>query len=102
MSVYFLACNDEFVKVGHSQHGHRGSALQTGSPYDLVLLGTMPGDEMDERAIHAELRAYHHRGEWFRLTPDVVRVILAHCHDDGAVVTTLKRRCLALLARLSA
>lgn len=67
--VYFITCG-EFVKVGYSRHPKlRLAGLGYNSPFDLELIGTLPGDVASERAAQARLARFHHRYEWFRLTP---------------------------------
>jgi hypothetical protein len=42
----------------------RREALQTGNPYDIVILGGFPGSKVNETGLHAIFAHAHHRGEW--------------------------------------
>ena len=52
--------------------------MQVGNPYELVLIKVMESAdaEQDEEAIHASLEAYRVRGEWFKLPPAVLDLLL--------------------------
>lgn len=55
------------VKIGYATDPDRRLAeLQVGSPERLVLFAVIPGDRADESRLHAHLRAYRLRGEWFK------------------------------------
>ena len=67
--VYFLACPTlGAIKIGFTRQGvsNRLSALQTGCPAPLKVIGRFPGTVDDERRLHAAFRALHIHGEWFR------------------------------------
>lgn len=84
--IYFvLAATTDLIKVGVTSQSvqSRISALQTACPFDLVLLGTVDGGEVQEAAIHRCWAEHHERGEWFRATDETLRAIAAR--------TTLKR-----------
>ncbi len=81
MPVYFVAENEQSnydalrVKVGLSKDVHaRVRQLQTGSPYELALMGWIMAN--DDRSLEGELHARfadrHLHGEWFRINPEVV------------------------------
>lgn len=65
--VYFVRCGD-FVKVGHTGRSikERFDGLMNGNPYDLHLVGLVPGTVQMERRFHVHLKEHHHRLEWFR------------------------------------
>jgi len=46
--------------------------LQTGQPARLRLIGTMPGEQVDERHLHRELASYRVGGEWF--SPEILHI----------------------------
>lgn len=72
------AVGTEFVKIGITERdliADRLSALQVGSPHELVLLASADWAIHYERHIHRHLRAHWVRGEWFRLAPGVEAVI---------------------------
>jgi hypothetical protein len=84
-TVYFVMCC-EFLKIGVATDvGDRISALQVGCPFPLTLLGTIRGGVRAETALHAALRAYHARGEWFSSPPLVRKAIrrLLGIDDQG-------------------
>ena len=75
--VYFLACR-AFVKIGYtSREVHaRIPELQTGNPDKLELIGTLViRDDDDDRDLHAQLRRFHYRGEWFHKTDELLAII---------------------------
>lgn len=75
--VYFVRCG-EFVKIGTSENVEKRLAgLQTSSPYELDLEGTIPGERRLEQRIHFENRSKNSQGEWFKLTKDEVKDIIS-------------------------
>jgi hypothetical protein len=46
----------------------RMAQLQTGSPFELYLMGYVPGGKKLERELHQKYAHLHLRGEWFRST----------------------------------
>lgn len=68
------------IKIGFARPQRmraRMSALQIGSPFELVLLGTLTGGATAERRLHNLFAAHRIRGEWFN--PD--RSILEFVED---------------------
>jgi len=64
--VYFVR-SGKLIKIGFTTDLEgRVSRLQTGSPYDLQLLGTIDGTRRDEQALHRRFANLNVRGEWFR------------------------------------
>ena len=64
--IYFVEGGD-LVKIGMAEDvPARVARMQTGSPIQLRLLGSMPGDRDVERALHRRFRDLRVRGEWFR------------------------------------
>jgi hypothetical protein len=89
--VYFIRCS-RYVKIGYSaDQGAYGrmADLQTLSPFELEMLGTMPGDKEVEGQMHQLFRIIHVRGEWFHKTP----LLLAYMDWIGA--TKIARRAAA-------
>lgn len=67
-----LAAELSRVKVGISnQPKHRLYELQCGCPCTLEIIRVEPieGTAREERKLHAVLREFHVRGEWFDYTP---------------------------------
>lgn len=84
--IYFaLAPTAGMVKIGFAKNPDaRFAILRAGSPVELVLLGSIPGDYTFERRLHAYLFSRHHHNEWFRCDTFVARAInelLAGCFD---------------------
>jgi hypothetical protein len=75
--IYFVECG-EFVKIGFTTRdvSERISELECGNPASMKLIGTMVvHDESDDRRLHKRFAIFHHRGEWFRKTPELLRAI---------------------------
>jgi hypothetical protein len=67
--VYFIQCTKtKAVKIGISNNPlRRLSALQTGYPFDLILLRVIktPAPRKLEKLLHKKMEDFHLRGEWF-------------------------------------
>jgi hypothetical protein len=73
--VYFIQGSDR-IKIGFSTSPPaRLSGLQTGSPDELRLLGSISGTEQDERRLQHSFRHLKIRREWFRAEPDLMAYI---------------------------
>lgn len=74
MAVYFIKCN-EYVKIGVAMDvEQRLYELQTGNPYNLVLIGKIPGGYRTEGILHKRFREMHIVREWFILTQEMVDI----------------------------
>lgn len=79
MKVYFIktVADPPMVKIGRSANPReRLAQLQTGSPYDLVLLGVIncrsdKHSQQVESDAHIGFKKERVRGEWFRYTREV-------------------------------
>ena len=70
--VYFIKDGTGAVKIGRAKDLRtRFSSLQVSSVVPLVLLGYVHGGADKESEIHEKFRAYHLRGEWFLMAPEV-------------------------------
>src|SRR3990167_4713784 len=70
------AVGSRFVKFGLSRGpGGRLETLQTGCPFELVVVAVADWPNREELRIHAHLAAVHHRGEWFTDGQEVSEVI---------------------------
>ena len=88
MPVYFIADNenDDYrslrIKIGRSRDIQaRMRALQTGSPYELKLMGWIESndDKQLESRLHKKYADQHARLEWFELEPaDVFEELRRH------------------------
>jgi hypothetical protein len=80
MTVYFVrAANLGLIKIGYTAVDtaeNRLSQLQTGQPFELFLLGTIPGGRDAEAGLHREFAEYRKTGEWFELPSEAVDLIL--------------------------
>lgn len=55
------------IKIGCAGDPYaRLDQLQTSSPYELTLIGYVPGGERLERELHKKYAHLHLRGEWFQ------------------------------------
>ena len=66
--IYFIQNGTGPVKIGYTKNdvNQRLASLQSASPYQLHLLGTMDGSIADERRLHRKFALLHTSGEWFR------------------------------------
>lgn len=77
MAVYFARRGNE-VKIGYTGASpiSRVSSLQTGCPDKITLYHVLPkGTVYFETELHRKFRQYRIRGEWFSLSPDIVRFV---------------------------
>lgn len=66
--IYFIKAGRSRVKIGHSlNHETRLASLASGNHQKLVLLGTVPGSQKDERAMHKQFAKQRVHGEWFKI-----------------------------------
>lgn len=81
--VYFIRCG-EFVKIGFSICPElRLATIQAVLPHEAVLMGSIPGARKREREIHTRFAHLHHRGEWYRLEPELRRAISSMIRGRG-------------------
>ncbi len=77
--IYFLkAAGVGLVKIGftaESSADRRVTQLRTMSPIPLSLLGTIPGSQSDEMAIHQRFAHLGSHGEWFWPTKELEEFI---------------------------
>ncbi len=72
--VYFVeAVGTGLVKIGLSADPmKRVGSLRIACPVDIVVRAIVPGDRDLERSLHRRFAQHWARGEWFRMTPDIV------------------------------
>lgn len=76
--VYFIQRGDGPIKIGYSKNPKgRLSALQTGIPERLTLLGVVPGGKAREQELHREFGRTRIQGEWFHPSPSLLDFIRA-------------------------
>jgi hypothetical protein len=80
--TYFIAAKagPRRIKIGFTSISPftRLSNLATSSPVSLELLGCLEGNRESE--MHAMFRQYHHHGEWFDVSEELLTFIRLHCH----------------------
>lgn len=77
VSSYFIICRDK-VKIGRSNNvKYRMSSMQVGNPFPLVLAGIC--NRASEAYLHEHFKAYHHQGDWYRLSDSIKNFIRRHC-----------------------
>lgn len=83
--VYFITAADPGfpIKIGFMKKRTdlRLRTLQTGCPYPLFLVGTVPGTYRDERTLHRRFSAQRLSGEWFERTPELLAHIKGACDN---------------------
>lgn len=85
----YLCCVIYFVRAGGSvKIGCAGDVqkrmreLQTGNPYTLELLLTLPGSQEEEFTLHQQFAADLIRGEWFQLSRAMQQFLWDHGYRD--------------------
>lgn len=76
--IYFIQAKHEGgpIKIGYSDTPeYRLGSIQTGNPYELCVIGAIPGKQKDERYWHNKLGGYRLKGEWFKPAPYVIRMV---------------------------
>lgn len=76
--IYFIRKGlDGPIKIGYTGAAveKRIAQLQVGHHEPIYLLGTIPGQIADEKAIHKELADYHIHGEWFDPKPELLETL---------------------------
>lgn len=77
MTVYFIS-DDTLVKIGYTDGSARErlAALQTGNGNPLRVLAECPKWGIEkERELHQQFASDRVRGEWFNLSPDLIKLI---------------------------
>ena len=81
--IYFIGCNDLYVKIGVSENLHsRLASLQIGNPYDLRILKAVDVSDKAEAYLHNKFSHLHHRGEWFCLNSELKDYIVTEVETD--------------------
>lgn len=77
--VYIVKCHN-FYKIGITDDiKRRLIGLQTGNPYELELVKVYQVPTSFESTLHEVLDHCHIRGEWFKMTPATLEVIMEVC-----------------------
>jgi hypothetical protein len=72
------------IKIGYSKNPiKRRASLQSSTPGELVLLGTIHGGLEHERGLHDDFAEYRVHGEWFKgeILPEVMEIIARYPAD---------------------
>lgn len=89
--LYAIRSGD-YVKLGQGRSPQtRRSELQVGNPEILTLLGTVSTTAISEAVAHAQWSHLHHRGEWYRLTPELRAWINGWSAERARTARTLAR-----------
>lgn len=82
--VYFIQAGDK-IKIGFSTRPlNRLRDLQTSNPGALEIIGTMQGTKAYEHRLHERFKRFRVRGEWFRSTAALTRLIDAYTPEGIA------------------
>lgn len=68
------------IKIGYTASDaiwERVNNLQTGCPWELVVLRVTAGTHDDEKALHREFKHLRMRREWFEFTPELLEFAMA-------------------------
>ena len=87
--IYFIQdTNSKAVKIGHGNNPlKRLAACQTGTPFPLSMVGTLPGGAAEESLLHDQFEAFHLRGEWFKGEPELLDMIRRMVFANGTPAT---------------
>lgn len=92
--IYFVASPAaNSVKIGFTKNAveRRLSAIRMYSPLPLELVGTIPGSQAVEAALHAKFRSNHLHNEWFVLEGPLRRFLGALALGDEPTVAAVVR-----------
>lgn len=78
-TVYFIACGDDLIKIGHTTNlRSRFRSLRTATPKELRVLLAIPGTRDDEQELHRKFEAHRAGREWFSRCDAIAEFISAH------------------------
>jgi len=79
--VYFARSSD-YVKIGFTRGSvqSRVRAIHYASPSNVELLGSIPGSNWLERALHFQFRHLRVKGEWFQFAEDIQHFLDEYVH----------------------
>lgn len=77
--VYLIKCK-QFYKIGYTHRlASRVYAMRVNNPFDVEVVRVIESyaaKEIEEK-LHIACAKYHHRGEWFKLTPKAVQELIS-------------------------
>jgi hypothetical protein len=90
--VYFFR-SGEHLKIGTTKNdiSKRRAQLQTGNPFPIVELGSIPGTYLTENLLHQLLKPFRGSGEWFKVEPYILDLIQILLNPDAAPQLTKHR-----------
>ena len=99
--IYVITDGNKNAKIGVAKNPiRRLSNLQISHPGTLVLLAVADWPDVAEKRIHYILRRDRLRGEWFRMNPDVYKLI-KHMHSGRTYEEWLRSMSGAIPSRLA-
>jgi hypothetical protein len=91
--IYIIEDDRGFAKIGCGEDpAARCRACATHSSALVRLVAQWPGVRVDERALHAQFKAYRHHGEWFRVAGDLREFVLLKMGEGLDAVETWEER----------
>lgn len=84
--LYFMAIEpDGPIKIGITYDiPRRLRHIQAACPYEVTLLGDVPGTLAMERALQRHFKASRMKGEWFHRTPELTAEIASILGENNA------------------
>ena len=81
--IYFIQSREGHIKIGFTKDVRkRFMQLQRNNSQELVLLGVMEGDMMQERFLHDAFEKWRVRGEWYESVEPINRYIGQNVDED--------------------
>lgn len=90
--IYFLKAGDS-IKIGTTNSTFirdRISALQTGNPIKIELLGVMLGGTSVERKLHEKFSKFRRSGEWFYYSDEIKEFIDSFAVTSSGVIKEIE------------
>lgn len=83
------------IKIGYcaarANLAQRVKSLQTGNPYQLQVVATIPGTPADERRLHLEFDRFRLSGEWFHPAKPIVAMFGGRASDTPSLAWVYER-----------
>lgn len=81
--IYFIQQGDDGpVKIGYATViEKRLRALQSASPHQLKVIGSMQGSVIDERKLHIQFSKHRLQGEWFEPDIEIIKYA-SECNNN--------------------
>jgi hypothetical protein len=89
--IYFIRAG-KHIKIGYCYRlryvVQRMQQLQIGNHVKLTLVAIIEGDQQTEKDLHKRFKADHVRGEWFKVTYELIECIYSYRHIQIPVYET--------------